>query len=374
MTDSRELSIQLVGGFSTDEIAELSRQLAPARFGALLLPWSEHARSCHPEQLALYYYIVRHGDQVVGLATLHVIERLDIASFLGTRLRKLGGWMEGIGVSPPGLRVGFLEIPLMNLPGLVLLPAWERARDAVRARIVEHARGRLGMHALCVKLSPATLGSHARRVGLLRMSVLDNAVLPIAGFADYQAYLAHLSWKRRQNIRRSRAKLARSGAGIERLPMSRAPAGTLFRLFANVADNAHRTGRIPLTLRIGELFFARLPTLDRLAHVSVIRQRGEIACFLLVLRAGGTRYFKYYGAEHGRARPLDGYFNLLQHELEAAIDDGCQLVDLGATSYAYKRRMGCSFEPTEYGIDVYQPLLRPLVGLVARRLEQARDR
>jgi CelD/BcsL family acetyltransferase involved in cellulose biosynthesis len=180
--------------------------------------------------------------------------------------------------------------------------------------------------------------------------------------------------KRRRDARRYHRKLAAHGATIETWNQVGDRWPQLFDLFGVVANNASDAGRLPLTIEVQRLLFQRLDTLGPGAfHVHVLRYEGQVISFLLVLRAHDVRFAKYYGADNHHSRNAYSYFNLHLYEIERAIADGCRMLDVGVTNYPFKRNMGCELHPSEFLVEIYHPVLKPLAALVAGRLGQAAD-
>lgn len=365
--------IQLLGSLSPGEVLDLSRQLAPARFGRLAIAWSELVRSSHPQQVSVFYLPVECDGRIVGLGILHLLHQLDLSKFIDRRVHAVARQVARLGITPLSLRVGFLEVPLTNLPGLVLLPEYEHARDEIQAQIMQILHKQLDMHALCIKIAPPAMGpiTSARRP--LRVPFLQTAILPL-DYADYDDYLRRLPAKRRYDARRYRRKLTAYGATIETWNQVGDRWPELFELFQVVVSNAADAGRLPTPIELQQSMFKRLDTLGPDAfQIHVLRYQGQVVSFLLVLRAHDVRFAKYYGADNHHSLNALAYFNLHLYEIERAIADGSRLLDVGVTSYAFKRQMGCQFHPSAFLIEMYHPVLKPLATLVAGRLGQAAD-
>lgn len=126
---------------------------------------------------------------------------------------------------------------------------------------------------------------------------------------------------------------------------------------------------LPMPFEISETFFRRLDTLGAgKLHLSLVRVGDEIASFIFTLRDGASREVKYYGADYVHSLPVQAYFNLACHEIELAIEAGCEQLHMGTTSKAHKERLGGRFEPMAYLAELYHPVLRPIRNLIARRL------
>jgi len=66
------------------------------------------------------------------------------------------------------------------------------------------------------------------------------------------------------------------------------------------------------------------------------------------------------------------YFNLFYATLDYASQQNCDKIDLGITSYHFKKWLGCELNPTAYVCDIYNPFIsflgKPLVYLAERRI------
>jgi hypothetical protein len=363
--------IDLIGSLSPDEQREITALLAGTRFGSLAIAWSELVRSSHPSDISLYYLPVRQAGRVVGLGILYIIHRLDLARFISPRLGAVTGRMARFGLRPLSFDIGFLEIPLMNLPGILLVPEVEPVRDTITASMMSTLRGKLGMNALCVKVEPHTVGPETLAQRPLRIPYLDNAVLEL-GYADYEAYLKTFRSPRRRVMRKTRRRLFRLGGRFEVHDRIGELGSELYRLFRTTSDRAEAKGMLPMPFEISETFFKRLDTLGAgKLHLTLVRVGDAITSFIFTLHDGTSREVKYYGADYVQSLSVQAYFNLACHEIELAIAAGCTQLHMGTTSKAHKERLGGRFLPMEYLAELYHPVLRPLGNLIARRLSSA---
>lgn len=362
------LEIDLIGSLSPDEQSEFTAALRGVRFGSLAIAWSELVRSSHPSDISLYYLPIRQAGRAVGLGILYIIRRLDLARFISPRLGAVTGRLAQLGLRPLSFDIGFVEIPLMNLPGILLAPEVEPVRDAITAQMVSMLRGKLGMNALCVKVEPHTVGPETRAQQPLRIPYLDNAVLDLA-YPDYEAYLKTFRSPRRRMMRKTRRRLVRMGGRLEVHDRIGELASDLHRLFQTTSERAEAKGMLPMPFEISEAFFRRLDTLGAgKLHLTLVRVGDEIASFIFTLHDGTSREVKYYGADYVHSLPVQAYFNLATHEVELAIAAGCKQLHMGTTSKAHKERLGGRFEPMEYLAELYHPILRPIRNLIAKRL------
>lgn len=360
--------IDLIGSLSPDEQSEFTAALSGVRFGSLAIAWSELVRSSHPADISLYYLTIRRAGRAVGLGVLYIIHRLDLARFISPRLGAVTGRLAKFGLRPLSFDIGFVEIPLMNLPGILLAPDAEPARDEITARVVSMLRGALGMNALCVKVEPHTVGPETQAQQPLRIPYLDNAVLDL-GYPDYEAYLKTFRSPRRRVMRKTRRRLFRLGGRFEVHDRIGALASELHRLFQTTSERAEAKGMLPMPFEISETFFKRLDTLGAgKLHLTLVRVGDEIAAFIFTLHDGTSREVKYYGADYVHSLPVQAYFNLATHEIELATAAGCKQLHMGTTSKAHKERLGGRFEPMEYLAELYHPVLRPVRNLIAKRL------
>ncbi|ACY14306.1 GNAT family N-acetyltransferase [Haliangium ochraceum] len=365
------IEFELRDSLSLGEQHALSEILRGTRFGALAIAWSELVRSAHPQQMSLYYVPVRLRDQLIGVAIVYVVHRFDIGKFAGGALAAISARLARWRLHPLSLRLGFVEIPLMNQPGLLLAAEHASAFDAIAAQLVQWLQGALDISGLCFKTSPERVGPASAALGALRIPAPRDALLTPRA-ASFRAYLSSFGRNRRRSAEKSRRRLERYGATIERLRPGEEPGDRLFALFSATAEQAARTGKLPTTIAIEAPFFHRLHTLGSDAyHVDAVCYRGEIIAFLLALHDGDTRYVKYYGGDYEHAVSTQAYFNLIAHEFEDAMDAGCKTIDCGVSNYEYKEKLGCTLHPSEYLAALYHPLLRPLAQLVGKRMARS---
>ncbi|ACY18637.1 GNAT family N-acetyltransferase [Haliangium ochraceum] len=363
--------IELSESLSSEAQSALTDALQGVRFGSLAIPWCELVRRAHPNALSLRYLTIRREGRDAGLGILYIIHRMDLAPFISPRLGTVTRWLGRIGLHPLAFDLGFLEIPLMNLPGVLLTPEFEPMRDTITAEMLRVLRKRLDMSALCVKCEPHTVGPETLAQRPLRIPYLDNAMLTLE-YADYEGYLAQFRSPRRRVMRKTRRRFFRQGGQFEVHERVGEFAPELHRLFQSTSARAEAKGMLPMPFEISREFFEGLDSLgDGKLHLTLVRVDGELASFIFTLHDGASREVKYYGADYERSLAVQAYFNLACYEIELAIEAGCDLLHMGTTSKEHKERLGGSFQPMEYLGELYHPVLRPIGNLIAKRLSSA---
>jgi predicted N-acyltransferase len=162
------------------------------------------------------------------------------------------------------------------------------------------------------------------------------------GFADFDAWLAALRSKRRNQARREQRALAEQGVAIERLVGDAIPdalIGPMFELYlATIRGNPW--GRQYLNARFFELLAARFKS--RLCFV-VARAGGEIVAGTVNVQKGDALYGRYWGA----LRPLRHlHFNVCYYAgIAHCIEHGLARFEPGAGG-EYKQLRGFDAAPT----------------------------
>jgi hypothetical protein len=346
----------------------LSRHLSHQLMGETALAWVELMRAGVPGQ-ELHLYRITQGHRLIGIAIVSVVRGLDTRPYLW---RPIGRVVNRLFRRD----VGFLELPLLNLPGLLTVEGIDSRKrgeilDGLRRELAET----LALDALLIKVDGSIrVGDAASdRGGLIPISFYPNALLPFPYAAAESFFLAQKrkKWRKYRNERRA---LEEYGGIIEQHEELSPILPRVVELYGKTAREVKkRPHHISMPVTIGEPFFAALERFPELSpRILTVRVKDRIIAYALLLQSGDTLLLKAIGLDYQLSYPTKAYFNLVYGALDLAGQQGCTRIDLGMTSYTFKRWLGCEILPAAYLGDVYNPYLRKvganLIGMFERKV------
>jgi len=213
-------------------------------------------------------------------------------------------------------------VPFTPVSGPRLLARDERAREALLAAALELARQASSLHILFPTEGEARL-MQAQGM-MLRRTVQFH--WENAGDADFEAFLARMSHRRRKNIRQERRRVREAGVTLRRLRGREIePAHWEFFYRCYRTTYAAHGSRPYLNLRFFRRFGATLG--QHAVMVLAERAAAPVAVSLLV-RGGDTLFGRYWGAiEH---IPLLHFECCYYQAIEYAIAEGLRSFEGGA--------------------------------------------
>jgi predicted N-acyltransferase len=164
------------------------------------------------------------------------------------------------------------------------------------------------------------------------------------GYPDFDSYCAALRSHYRQDVRRSqkkfqlaglRAVLVTDSTEIERLYTSE-----LHRQYEAVVAKAE----IKLELLPRSFFLELARCFPSSISLTLIYQADRVVAFNWGLMAGRVHHYLFCGMDYS-IQHADLYFNLMYHQLDAALHKGPALIQVGQTADSFKARLGCEARP-----------------------------
>lgn len=291
------------------------------------------------EGAAWRHVAVRQGGRLVAFAPLSCMRvRLDLLS--GTALR-------GAAAVVRRAFPRFLSLPVLlgGLPVSFGTSALRVAPDADPHRVAaavagaaERAAAELGAGLIAFKEFPPGEWTRSEPLldhGYFRAPSLPGCTLELP-WRSFDGWLAAMRAGYRRQVR---SALRARAAGRLRVRVEPGLGGALdgvLRLYGQVMDRApHQLERLERP------FFERLEAaLGPACRTILIERDGALLAAAVLLRGSRTLWFLLAGLDLPRARPHQGYQNLVIEVVAEALRSGAERVELGQTSYAMKGRLG----------------------------------
>ena len=169
---------------------------------------------------------------------------------------------------------------------------------------------------------------------------------------SFDGYLAALKAKRRNNIRRRRAKLLATELEVEIIENYAPYSDRLAELWMNVArrNNGYVHERL-----IPAFFDSMCSRLPGRSHVVAIRRHQKIVAFGLNL-VGDSEYFGMAeGMDYELRDTYDLYANNMLEGIRVACEMGKTSYNIGITSYDFKTFIGADIHPCYYFVKAVRP-------------------
>jgi hypothetical protein len=189
----------------------------------------------------------------------------------------------------------------------------------------------------------------SRMAGLVDLGYTQAESLPmnsfLSSFSDFEHYLSSLKAHYRQDIRRSRAKLERTGCVINRTRggafLEQFYTARLHGLYLAVLSRAANK----LEVLPHEFFLALARQFRESISFTYISRGSEVVAFNWAFQDEQSYRLLFCGLDYELNAEADLYFNLMYAELDNALRAGVARIDIGQTADAFKSRLGCLQAP-----------------------------
>jgi Peptidogalycan biosysnthesis/recognition len=191
----------------------------------------------------------------------------------------------------------------------------------------------------------------------LRVRSLPSYTFPIQ-YHTFDEYLHSLRAVYRSSIRRSQRKLRNVGVTLERV----SDASRLTELYGDQAHQLYLAveakAEYQFELVTKHFFYALAQAFPgELTCVFGRAPSGEIIGFLWSLIVDKRYYGLYIGLDYRWSERSDLYFNLIYADMEYALRQGLNRIDIGPTADSFKARLGGDKEPRYLAVQARHALL-----------------
>jgi predicted N-acyltransferase len=329
---------------------------------------------------ATYHYVLIYDDsRLMGTAVLSsFVVSLDL--LLSPAVQKFCRVVRNILPRFLRIRVLFCGVPISIGKHTVALAEPEYAHIVVAkvAEMMNEIATREGIRYLCFKeFAERDIASCAplERHGFFRAHSVPRVFFPIR-WTSYDAYLRDMRYGYRRPVLSSLKKLgqkwrirsvtegSRSEGVCLRLDNGRLCSPIHFHsLYLQVMD--HTVVKLEtLNARFFELLFEQM---NDDMDVLVLEHEEEILGAAILTKYQGTLTFMFVGFDYAHRDEHAVYLNLLNGIVRHAVETGCNLLDLGQTSYWLKQRLGGQTESMYFYFRCRSRLLHTLLQ-VSRRV------
>ena len=209
--------------------------------------------------------------------------------------------------------------------------------------------------------------------GFVRVNNLDTTRLAVR-WPTFEAYLASLRHKYRNMIQADLRRASQAGLRAEYVEEFAELAPQLARLWQATFANSVTYQREFLDAA----FFSSISRrLRGRVFVQLYRTGEEIIGFVLYQTDGDVLQALYLGQDYAHAEHTALYFNMAYDALRTAIERGAKVLDLGISTYDFKRRLGAQVVRQHMFMrHRWQLLTTPVVALYRHctPLESLRER
>ncbi len=241
--------------------------------------------------------------------------------------------------------------PLSGTSGLILPepPHRETALETILATAQELARQHRASFLLFDYLAPAQMNWAGWPDGYVKMPNTSPGTRLAIAWQDFDGYLAHLSKKRRYNVRRNYRLVAEQGIRV--VPY---PAVSDLDRAMELHRNVNKRYKVP-TAQWMRPAMAQADMVD--AVWLAAEKEGQTVGCELMLGDRGAWLVTGLGLDHSVSNV---YFVLGYEDIRYAIEHGARALRWGSETYDVKERLG--FEPEGYNNLVFTSSWAPLRG------------
>jgi len=347
----------------------LSKFFVHELMGEIALEWTELIRFIIEGKDEVLIFKIYKQEKFIGIATILIIRKLDPAKYLWKPIaRFLQFFMQ--------FDVGFLEIPLLNRPGLLTIKGIdEYERGNIIYALRQHIKDSLNLNILFTNVDNSIKSSKELSCfeDTLPLSFYPNTPLNYP-YKNFDEYVKKLPSRKRRKYKADKKALEKLGGKIEIYKDITHIVPQIYALYKNTAKVVKKKQNyVEMPITINESFFSKLSFFNHLNPCFVVISVDDvIIADALLVKSGNTLFLKAIGLDYDLSYKTKAYFNLFYATLDYACQQNCDKVDLGTTSYQFKKWLGCTLNPAHYVCDIYNPIIafmgKPLAYLVERRI------
>jgi predicted N-acyltransferase len=313
-----------------------------------------------------YITLSMPGSSQLLAAAICTILPIDLVSLADEPIRRVVGTIRKLVPSFLRVKAAFCGIPVGLGQSSVLIRNGAdetrllRALDRLLHGIAHLARAAIVLYQDFGPQDELRLKRLETR-GYLRVRSLPYYTFP-AQYHDFNAYLQSLRAVYRSSMRRSQRKLRDVGVTLERV----SDASRLLELYSDEAHQLYLAVEAKAEYQfeiVTKHFFYALarafPT--DLTCVFGRAPSGEIIGFLWSLIVDKRYHGLYIGLDYHWSERSDLYFNLIYADMEYALRQGANRIDIGPTADRFKARLGGDKEPRYLAVRARHALLAGLL-------------
>ncbi len=354
-----------------EERASLAKCLAHESMGEIALEWSELMRETFQEGHEIVVFKIQKEGNFIGLGILSIVRRLDPAKYVWKPVASVFKLIASFDI-------GFIEIPVSNLPGLLTVKGIDREeRGRILQALCEYIWESQYVNVLCVKVDHSIASSTASPIfqDMATLNFYPNTLLdyPYDSFEEF----SKTAWTRKKfrKCRAERRALTNYGGRVEICHDIESVVSEVYDLYKKTAVMVKKKPHyVEMPLTITKTFYENLSQFPGLHPSFALVKVGEvIIAYSLLLQSGKTLFFKAVGMDYELSYKTKAYFNLYYAALDYAAQQQCDKVDFGITSYEFKQWLGCELHPAAYLCDyLSNPLIsavkKPFAFLIERKI------
>jgi predicted N-acyltransferase len=316
------------------------------------------------DQAKVWYVILRdEGGEPAACACLTEFT-VDLAIVAGSGLKKMIGAIRRIFPRLFFFKIMMCGLPVSNGQGsLRIAPGVDHAWVLEQLdSMMRELAAKCGAKFLLFKEFTATECEQMKSV--LKLGYTLGESLPMnmfdRKFSGFEQYLAALKAHYRQDIRRSKKKLEKSGFTIARIAggpeLEQMYSEEVHKLYLAVVERAESK----LEILPREFFLTMAREFRESISFTYISNDERIVGFNWALRSGQAYRFMFCGIDYKLNEDAELYFNLMYAELDNGLKADVAAIEVGQTADLFKARLGCFQIPLAFYVKatIFQGLLR----------------
>lgn len=251
-------------------------------------------------------------------------------------------------------------------------------KPVARSAAVMHAIGKwnkkLSSSERCsVMIDPTITNTPAEQA--IRLGGWYNVALPASHIINLKPYKGKTptEYFRSVKYRTQEGEFKRShGEVIEVHDLTDDDCATIINLWEKIADGRSEGGYTATLAAPSEEFIKLMTSLNNKSGdrtLLFLKVNGEVIASCVLFRIGDTITSDIQGLDHELARPMKGYFVMMQETIAIALKEGKDYVDFGPTTEKAKLSIGCKSVPLTGALFTNFPLLSFIVSIAAAHVK-----
>ncbi len=249
---------------SEKERSALSRFFFHELMGEIALEWSELIRSSIKKNHEVIIYKIYCEEKFLGIAILSIVRRLQITQWttVATLFKKFVHF-----------DVGFIEIPLSNLSGILTLEGVDsRERRNIIDAFGRHIRQTVDLDILCIKIDSTSDQLHDFSFcrNIVTLPFHPNTLLNYS-YKSFDEYVNSLPRKKYRRCMSDMRNLKNINGQVDIVHDLSSINDEIYRLYNKTASRSKKKKNyIEMPVQINEDFFRNLPQFSRMKPCAII--------------------------------------------------------------------------------------------------------
>ena len=304
----------IYGVIPEEERAALSQHFRHEPMGEIALEWAELMRETFQDGHEIVVFKIHKQGAFIGLGIMSIIRHLDPGKYVWRPVASIFDLVAKFDV-------GFVEVPVSNIPGVLTVKGIDAAERAhILQALCEYIWDSQQVNVLCAKVDRTVQAASDSRFfqEMASLAFYPNTVLdfPYSSFDEFST--SALTRKKFRKCRAEKRALAHYGGRVEICHDLDSVVSEVYGLYKKTGEMVKKKPHyVEMPLAITKAFYENLSHFPRMRPAFALVKVGqEIIAYSLLLQSGKTLFFKAVGMEYELSYKTKAYFNLYYASLD----------------------------------------------------------